>query len=282
MLRVGRRAASGRRDGRDATRAAQAVVPSSGHGSDIDGPPTSSCAAGASRRWTPAGRCATALAVRGGRIVAVGSDAAIATHGSGRGRGSSSFAAGRSRPGFGDAHVHPVSAGLSRLRCDLDGVHGLDAYLAIIARLCRGASRRAVDPRRRLVDGGLPGRRAAPRRPRPRRPGPAGLPGEPRRPHRLGQRPGARAGRDRPPDTLDPRRADRARPGRPPIGGAPGGRGRPRRTLLLPPTSRSDLVAGCGYAQAELHALGITHWQDAIVDPDEARSPTRRWPNAAS
>lgn len=34
-------------------------------------------------------------------------------------------------PGFGDAHVHPVSAGLGRLRCDLRGGHDEASYLEI-------------------------------------------------------------------------------------------------------------------------------------------------------
>jgi predicted amidohydrolase YtcJ len=36
---------------------------------------------------------------------------------------------------------------------------------------------------------------------------------------------------------------------------------------LVPPPSMEDRVAGLGLAQAYLHALGITAWQDAIVSP---------------
>lgn len=35
-------------------------------------------------------------------------------------------------PGFVDAHVHPAMGGLNRMQCDLDDVHGLDAYRALI------------------------------------------------------------------------------------------------------------------------------------------------------
>ena len=74
---------------------------------------------------------ASAIAVRGGRIVAVGDDAAI-----GRRIGPRTRVVelrGRTvTPGFGDAHVHPVSSGLTLLRCGLDGVRGLDHYLEII------------------------------------------------------------------------------------------------------------------------------------------------------
>ena len=37
---------------------------------------------------------------------------------------------------------------------------------------------------------------------------------------------------------------------------------------LLPETTPDELVAGLRLAQAELHALGITHWQDASIRPD--------------
>ena len=80
----------------------------------------------------PAGSGATALAVRNGRIVATGHDPAVASWIGPRTRVLELH--GRTvTPGFGDAHVHPVSAGLSRMRCDLDGLQGIDAYLAIIA-----------------------------------------------------------------------------------------------------------------------------------------------------
>src|SRR5688572_8233672 len=62
----------------------------------------------AARSW------ASALAVREGRIVAVGADAAIRPMAGPRTR----VIEGRGRtvvPGFGDAHVHPVHAGLDQL-----------------------------------------------------------------------------------------------------------------------------------------------------------------------
>lgn len=63
-------------------------------------------------------RFVSAIAVRDGRIVAVGSDAAIAPHVG----PSTRVVALRGRtvtPGFQDAHVHPVGGGLDMLRCDL-------------------------------------------------------------------------------------------------------------------------------------------------------------------
>ena len=37
---------------------------------------------------------------------------------------------------------------------------------------------------------------------------------------------------------------------------------------LLPETTADEIVAGLRLAQAELHALGVTHWQDASVRPE--------------
>src|SRR6478752_6347971 len=77
----------------------------------------------------PARSWASALAVRGGRIVAVGGDTAV------RGLIGPRTRVIRLRgrtvtPGFGDAHVHPVTSGLDMLTCDLSGVHGREALLA--------------------------------------------------------------------------------------------------------------------------------------------------------
>jgi predicted amidohydrolase YtcJ len=66
----------------------------------------------AARSW------ASALAVRDGRIVAVGPDALVRPL-----IGSSTRVIdlrGRTvTPGFQDAHVHPIHGGLAMLRCDL-------------------------------------------------------------------------------------------------------------------------------------------------------------------
>jgi predicted amidohydrolase YtcJ len=75
---------------------------------------------------------AEAVAVRGGRIAAVGGDRdvrALVSAGTRvielRGR--------TVTPGFGDSHVHPPMAGLARIRCELHGLRGLDEYLAAVA-----------------------------------------------------------------------------------------------------------------------------------------------------
>jgi predicted amidohydrolase YtcJ len=71
---------------------------------------------------------AQAVAVEGGRIVAVGSDEEIGVH---VGPRTEVFdLAGRMLlPGFQDAHVHPVSGGVDRLRCDLHDLHSREDYL---------------------------------------------------------------------------------------------------------------------------------------------------------
>ena len=66
-------------------------------------------------------------------------------------------------PGFIDAHVHPVAAGMQALRCDLSRLpHDRAAYLDAIGRLRAHASRRAGDQWRRLVWRRIPRRLSNP------------------------------------------------------------------------------------------------------------------------
>jgi predicted amidohydrolase YtcJ len=69
-----------------------------------------------------------AVAVKDGRIVAVGSDDAIGEH---LGPRTEVFDLdGRMLlPGFQDAHVHPVGGGVDRLQCDLHDLHSREDYL---------------------------------------------------------------------------------------------------------------------------------------------------------
>jgi predicted amidohydrolase YtcJ len=209
---------------------------------------------------------AAAVAVRDGRIVEVGGDDAVQGWIGPRTRVVE--LRGRSvTPGFGDAHIHPVSAGVGRLRCDLTGARGLDTYLARIAAYAgahadeawiRGDGWSMSD-----FPGGIPHRddldRVVPDRP---------VYLESRDGHtawvnsRALELAGVTA------ETLDPvdGRIERDADGRP--GGAlqEGAAGLVER--LLPADTPEELVAGLRLAQAELHALGITTWQDAIVTPD--------------
>lgn len=210
---------------------------------------------------------ASAVAVRGGRIVAVGNDAAVRAWIGPRTRVVD--LRGRTvTPGFGDAHVHPVGAGLGRLRCDLAGVRGQDRYLAIIAAYAashphepwiRGDGWSMAD-----FPGGIPHRAALDRI-------------SPDRPVYLESRDGHTAWVNSKAlelagitaDTPDPDdgRIERETDRRPSGALQEGAAYLVER--LLPATTPDELVAALRLAQAELHALGITNWQDAIVAPHE-------------
>ena len=193
-----------------------------------------------------------AVAVRGGRIAAVGPDDELREL-VGTATEVVDLDGGLLVPGFQDAHVHPSWAA-STAACDLHG--------ATRRRVPRGGRAvRAgqpgpgVDQRRRLVDGGLP-RRHPDQGARRRGPGPPGLPAEPRRARRLGEQQGARAGRDHAGDTRPGRRPDRA-----------GRRRRAAGTLhegaacwspAAPERHRGSTSPGCCCAQQHLFSLGIT------------------------
>ena len=90
---------------------------------------------------------AEAVLVRDGRIAAVGTEADVTR----RARPGHTPVDLRGRlltPGFTDAHIHPVQAGLERARCDLSEVFGLDAYLERISEYA------AARPGREWIDGG--------------------------------------------------------------------------------------------------------------------------------
>lgn len=209
---------------------------------------------------------ATAVAVRGGRIVAVGPDAAISAHAGPRTRVVD--LRGRTvTPGFGDSHVHPVHGGLTRLRCELHDARGLDTYVDIVATYAR------TNPEVAWIQGGgwsmddFPG----------------GVPSRadldrvsPDRPVFLTSRDGHSAWVNTKAleiagitaRTTDP--AD-GRIDREPDGSPGGGLQEGAQTLVeqfLPDTTAGELEAALRLAQAYLHSLGITTWQDAIVRPE--------------
>ncbi len=212
----------------------------------------------AARSW------AQAVAVRDGRIAAVGTDddvreligpktETLDLHGR------------MLLPGFQDAHVHPVGGGLDRLRCELHDAYSKDAYLRIIREYAQ------AHPRSGWILGGgwsmaiFPG----------------GAPTKdlldaivPERPVFLPNRDGHSAwvnsvalkiaGITR--DTRDPAdgRIERDEQGEPSgtlHEGAMDLVGRHR-----PASSEADRAAGLLEGQRYLHSLGITAWQDAIVD----------------
>ena len=145
----------------------------------------------AARSW------AQAVAISGGRIAAVGSDAAMRP-----------FVGPRTEvidlrgrmvlPGFQDAHVHASGGGLERNQCDLSGTAQPRGLPGRDPGLRRPAPRSRMDHRRRLVHGRVPRRRCPARTTSTQAvPGPPGVPVQPRPPRRLGELAGARAGRHR-------------------------------------------------------------------------------------
>lgn len=211
----------------------------------------------------PAGPYAEAVAVTGGRISAVGPAAEVAAL-----RGPRTevvdLAGGLLLPGFVDAHVHPVMAGMERSRCDLAELTGLDAYLEKIAAYA------AAHPDRAWVQGGgwsfpaFPG--GAPHRDLldrvcPDRP--VYLINSDHHGAWVNSRALELAGVDA--GTLDPADGRIERD----AGGRPTGmlhEGAMDLVGRLPPkASRQDYEAALLDAQRHLFSLGITGWQDAIV-----------------
>jgi predicted amidohydrolase YtcJ len=210
---------------------------------------------------------AEAVAVRDGRIAAVGGDAAV--HGWIGRRTRVVDLRGRTvTPGFGDAHVHPVGAGLGRLRCDLTESRGLAAYLEVIAAYAASHPDETwiVGDGWSMADfpGGLPHRSdldaVSPHRP-------AYL--ESRDGHTAWVNTKALEAAGISADTLDPAdgRIERDADGRPSGALQEGATFLVER--LVPVATSPDLEAALRIAQSELHSLGVTNWQDAGVESDE-------------
>ncbi len=99
--------------------------------SDVTGPADLILTGGRVQTHDAARRVAEAIAVREGRIVAVGPARDVRPLA--RARTRIVELAGRMvLPGFQDAHVHPPIGGLARMRCDLHERRGLDTYLRIV------------------------------------------------------------------------------------------------------------------------------------------------------
>jgi predicted amidohydrolase YtcJ len=202
-----------------------------------------------------------AVAVTDGRIAAVGPDA-LALAGP---RTKRFDLAGRLlAPGFQDAHIHAVFGGLELGRCDLSALTGKDAYLAAIGEYARAHPEQpwitgggwSLDS----FPGGLPTAAAldavVPDRP-------VFLPNRDHHGAWVNSRALELAGITR--DTPDPASGRIERdPGGVPTGmlqeGAIG-----LVESLLPEVSAAEFDAAFDRAQALLHALGITGWQDALV-----------------
>jgi len=208
---------------------------------------------------------AEAIAVRGERIVAVGSAGEVAPLIGPRTR----VADVTDRlvvPGFQDAHIHPISAGVYRLQCDVRESRGRDGVLATIRAYAEshpdepwivGSGWYMADfpngvPRREDLDRVVPDR-------------PAYLPNRDGHSAWVNTKALEVAGIDR--ETPDP---PDGRIERDPDGTPSGALHEGAAELverLLPAITDELLADGLREAQAYLHSLGITAWQDAIVTP---------------
>ena len=206
-------------------------------------------------------RAVEALAVSAGKVVALG-DAALDLVGAGT--EVVDLEGGALLPGFQDAHVHPVLGGLQQLRCDLSELHDLDAYRAAVSGYA------ARHPELPWVEGSgwygdvFPG----------------GFPDRHELDRLVPDRPAVLVSHDAHGVWVNGRALDRAgitaRTPDPDGGGIlRDACGEPTGMLveaaadlvlgLCPPPDRSLLEAALRQAQAYLHGLGITAWQDAAV-----------------
>jgi hypothetical protein len=210
---------------------------------------------------------AEAIAVRGERIAAVGSAVEVAELIGPRTR-VIDLAGRLLLPGFQDAHIHPIFGGVDRLQCDVRDSRGRDGVLATIRRYVEahpddewiiGSGWYMADfpngtPRREDLDAIVPDR-------------PAFFPNRDGHSTWVNSKALELAGVDR--DTADP---EDGRIERDPDG-APTGclhEGAAHLVARLLPRDGPELKGrGLRAAQAYLHSLGITAWQDAIIEPEE-------------
>ena len=202
-----------------------------------------------------------AVAVRGGRIIAVGADLGELT---GPGTEVVELGGRLLLPGFQDAHVHAVMGGVELGQCDLAGTVDRDEYRRRIREYADGHpgdswivgggwSMESFDhgvPDRRLLDELLGDR-------------PAYLVNRDHHAAWVNSRALELAGITA--ATADPAdgRIDRAADGSP-VGGLQEG-AMALVSALVPETTPGERLAGLLRAQRLLHSLGITAWQDAMV-----------------
>ena len=202
--------------------------------------------------------------MRGGRIASVGSDAELGHLAAAR----VVELEGRTvLPGFQDAHLHPFSGGMLAIVCNLHKTASADDCLEEIARYA------AANPDREWISGDgwsmdfFPG----------------GKPDKERLDAVVSNRPVYLENRDGHTAWVNSRAlelagitAETADPGDGRIERT--GAGEPSGALhegamrlvsdLVPPPSATEQEQALLNAQAELHALGITAWQDAVVEPE--------------
>ncbi len=219
------------------------------------------------RTMSPDGAVARAMAIAGDRIAALGADRDILALRGPRTR-VIDLRGRTALPGFTDAHTHPISGGLRHVECDLDRFDTAEDHLGAVAAYA------AANPNREWIvgdgwsmetfPGGVPRREALD----------AVVPD---RPVFLTNRDGhgswvnsralelAGITASTPDPTLGRIERD---PDGTPVGTLQEA-AMELVTRLIPPHDRATLERAIIDAQAELHSLGITGWQDASVGPRE-------------
>jgi predicted amidohydrolase YtcJ len=206
---------------------------------------------------------ADAVAVRAGRIAALGSQSEVRELIGPR----TEVVDLRGRmllPGFQDAHAHPLLGGAERLQCDLSASHSLAEYRELVA------SYAAAHPEREWIVGSGWWMEAFP----------GGTPSRQELDAVVADRPVFLVNRDHhgawvntralelagiTRDTPDPAdgRIERDAAGEP-TGALHEGAVEPLRAVA-PAMTEEELVKGLAEGQAYMHSLGITAWQDAAV-----------------
>lgn len=215
----------------------------------------------------PAQPRAEAVAVTGGRIIAVGSDADIRSH-----AGPKTLAfdlTGKMLvPGFQDSHAHPPAGGCERFQCDLTDLDDRDLYLATIGAYAKAHPEvewiRGGGWYMPCFPGGTPTKQEADSVVSDR---PLFLTNRDGHGAWVNSRALEMAGIDR--NTPDPSdgRIERDTSGEPSGTLHEGAMDLVER--LMPRLGRGDLERGLMEGQRYLHSLGVTAWQDAIVGSDQ-------------
>ncbi len=210
-----------------------------------------------------AGRWAQAVAVRGGRILAVGTDEQVREH-VGPKTETIDLRGKMVLPGFQDAHAHPTGGGMDRLRCDLSQAHSTDGYAELIGVYADANPEApwiigggwAMD----VFPGGTPDRGSLDAIVRDR---PVFLSNRDNHAAWVNSKALEMAGVDA--ETTDPAdgRIERENGGGPQGTLHEGAMSLVRR--LVPEPSLEERAEAILVAQEYLHSLGITAWQDAIV-----------------